>query len=336
MTKTKSKSGRKKKKAAAAAAEATATAASAAEWLGAEWLADEEKSVSSRRSSRLKPKKAAREEKEEASPPHVLTYGPTLPSVQESDRGSDDDEEDTDAGLGGGYGSESSESQKSSDSSSEEEDDEEATKKSPSVVKKKKKTAKKPPGNTKKSQPSTVADGLTNVLEAQNTPERTRGLIELAASHSTPDFFNLIMMTDKMVALGMMLTGSPYLVVAHSSGMYRDFDNPNSVENGAYTFVGAGHTTALQLTRGWLNTKSTKQGPIDDAPIKTQMAADPTQLWGGYDNLDADKKEVKDTPSMLLLFPEFAKFLHQAKRTPLEALVWMDDFVQEKKLNEWL
>ena len=331
MTKTKSKSGRKKKKAAAAAAEATAAAAITAEWLGGKGTqADEEKSVSSRRSSRLKPKKAAREEKEKASPPHVLTYGPTLPSVQESDRGSDDDEEDTDAGLGGGYGSESSESE---ESSSEEEDEEEAAKK-PSVVKKNKKTAKKPPGAANKSQPSTVTDGITNVLEAQNTPERTRGLIELTASHSTTDFFNLLMTTDKLVALGMMLTGSPYLVVAHSSGMYRDFDNPNSVENGAYTFVGAGHTTALQLTRGWLNTKSAKQGPIDDAPIKTQMAADPTQLWGGYDNLDADKKEVKDAPSMLLLFPEFAKFLHQAKRTPLEALVWMDDFVQEKKLNE--
>ena len=239
------------------------------------------------------------------------------------------EEEDTDAGLGGGYTSESS---GSGGSSSEEEDEEEAAKK-PGAEKKNNKTAKKPSGATNKSQPSTATDGLTNVLEAQNTPELTRGLIELAATHSTTDFLNLIMTTDKMVALGMMLTGSPYLVVAHSCGMYRDFGNPNSVENGAYTFVGARHT-ALHLTRGWLNTKSTKQGPIDDAPIKTQMAADPTQLWGGYENLDADKKEAKDAPSMLLLFPALAKFLHQAKRTPLEALVWMDNFVQKNKLNE--
>ena len=299
MTKTKARK-RKKKEAAAAAAAETAAKTKAAAAITAKWLGgkgDEEKSVSSRRSSaRLKTNKSAEKEKEGGDPPpNVLAYGPTLPSVQESDHGSDVEEEDLDAGLGEGYTSESS---GSGGSSSEEEDEEEAAKK-PGAEKKNNKTAKKPSGATNKPQPSTATDGLTNVLEAQNTSELTRGLIELAATHSTTDFLNLIMTTDKMVALGMMLTGSPYLVVAHSCGMYRDFGNPNSVENGAYTFVGARHT-ALHLTRGWLNTKSTKQGPIDDAPIKTQVAADPTQLWGGYENLDADKKEAKDAPSMLL------------------------------------
>ena len=50
--------------------------------------------------------------------------------------------------------------------------------------------------------------------------------------------------------------------------------------------------------------------------------------------MDEDKKEVKDAPAMLLLFPALAKFLHDKKRTPLEALVWLDSFVQKNNLNE--
>ena len=171
------------------------------------------------------------------------------------------------------------------------------------------------------------------VLDVQDTKALTRGLITMAATHSTAEFFNLIMMTDKMVAFGMMFPGSPYLVVAHSCGMYRDFGNSNNVENGAYAFVGAGNT-AVSLSRGWLNSKSTKKGPIDNAPIKAQMTSDPTQLWGGYESLDEDKKEVKDAPAMLLLFPALAKFLQNENRTPLEALVLMDSFSQKNNVNE--
>ena len=50
--------------------------------------------------------------------------------------------------------------------------------------------------------------------------------------------------------------------------------------------------------------------------------------------MNEDKKEVKDAPSMLLLFPAFAKFLHTTNRTPVEALAWMDNFVKKNNLNE--
>ena len=64
------------------------------------------------------------------------------------------------------------------------------------------------------------------------------------------------------------------------------------------------------------------------------MAADPTQLWNGYEGMDANKKELKDSPPIVLLFPDLAAHLLPGDKTPLHALIWLDDFIQAKKLDK--
>ena len=109
----------------------------------------------------------------------------------------------------------------------------------------------------------------------------------------------------------MMLTG-PYLVVAHLLGMYRDLFDPKGKENGAYCFVGDYNKlnapmAIAAVTKTWLSTKSLKQGPIDNAPITGQMTVEPTQLWGGYESLNGNKKETKEAPAMVLLCSALVK-----------------------------
>ena len=74
-------------------------------------------------------------------------------------------------------------------------------------------------------------------------------------------------------------------------------------------------------------------GLIDDTPIVAQMASDPTQLWKGYEGMDASKKEPKDSPPMVLLFPDLAAHLLPGDKTPLHALIWLDEFIRDNKLN---
>ena len=88
----KTKASKKKKAAAAAAAAKPAETIDAAEWLtGKGNEADEDKSVSSRRSVRLQ--KGAKKPEGGAEPPaRVLTYKASLPRLDESDPDSDDEE----------------------------------------------------------------------------------------------------------------------------------------------------------------------------------------------------------------------------------------------------
>ena len=64
------------------------------------------------------------------------------------------------------------------------------------------------------------------------------------------------------------------------------------------------------------------------------MAVDPTQLWKGYEGVDQNDKEQKDAPPMVLLFPDLAAYLLQGDKMPLHALIWLDEFIRDNKLEK--
>ena len=59
------------------------------------------------------------------------------------------------------------------------------------------------------------------------------------------------------------------------------------------------------------------------------MKADPKTLWTSLEALDPAAKPPRTSPYMLLLFPKFAKYIAEGKRTPLEALAWLAQFIKE-------
>ena len=193
--------------------------------------------------------------------------------------------------------------------------------------------------NAKKSpQPKTSGLwGVAKVLNSMNTPEDQHTMAKIASGHSTADFLNLVITADDLLAFGVMFTG-PYVNVLHSCAMFNNVRDPKSTETRIWGFLGAGDEISApppcSVPKSWLTTKSTKQSLKKDTPIAEQMAADPTQLWNGYEGVDASKKELKDAPPIVLLFPDLAAHLLQGDKTPLHALIWLDEFIRDNKLNK--
>ena len=275
------------------------------------WLKDDdEKSVASQTRS----KKLKRAE-ERLAQPGVLTY-PT-PNEKKNLKSIEEEEESENDG----------ENSSSSDSSTSDSNDESTV-----IVETLAATAKKAP------QPKTSGLwGVAKVLNSMNTPEDQHTMAKIASGHSTTDFLNLVITADDLLAFGIMFTG-PYVNVLHSCAMFNNVRDPKLTETGIWGFLGAGDEISAPppcaVPKSWLTTKSNKLSLKKDTPIAEQMAADPTQLWNGYEGMDANKKELKDSPPIVLLFPDLAAHLLPGDKTPLHALIWLDDFIQAKKLDK--
>ena len=117
--------------------------------------------------------------------------------------------------------------------------------------------------------------GVRNVVKCTDMSE---ALIKLAENHSNVDLFNTVMMTDNLLPFAAMFSG-PYVEVVHSFGMYRNFLKPDGKETGIWGFVGDATTnstpTAVEITKTWLTSKTSKQGPKDESKIEEQVKTKP-------------------------------------------------------------
>ena len=256
------------------------------------WLEDsngDERSVASQTRS----KKQKRGE-DKLAQLNVLTYHPPESKLKGIDEENKNDKE-------------SSSLSDSSDSDSDKDDDQDESEEETLVI--------KPLGA--KSKKSTQLEpsglwGVAKVLNSMKAPAAQHAIAKIASGHSNLEFLNLVVTAEDLLAFGVMFTG-PYVTVLHSCGMFNNVLDPTSTEAGIRGFLGAGNEISApppcSIPKSWLTTKSNKLGLKDDTKIVEQMAANPTQLWNGYEGTDQSDKEQKDAPPMVLLFPDLAAHL---------------------------
>ena len=177
--------------------------------------------------------------------------------------------------------------------------------------------------------------GLAGAIEKLRQNENYRRLLqEKAAEVGTVLFYQDLIVASDFIMFAAMVPKSKYLVLIHSVGEFRQIGVPDD-QWGTFGFIGNYHQSGgipqrVSVKKTWLSALKKTNMANDINPL---VSASRDELWDGYEEIANCNLTSVGLPYLLLLFPDFAAYLNADRRTPLQALDWIVNYVANNSLE---